>query len=152
MCQRRKAREQEWSSLAWFKVAQQICVGWRNWSKPCQSDLSHQPHHETVLSPLPLLGDSMPAKYKEYLLVQGWSWYFHSGYGMNVLSSLHNTNCQLQQILAYSSAFPTVHSYLPSNTAKSCCTLLSSLGFCWVLSGHHSALVTEQLWFTFPEL
>lgn len=103
--------------------------------------LSHQSHHETVLSPLLLLRDSMSAKYKEYLLVQGWSWYFHSGNGMNVLSSLHNTDCQLQQILAYSSAISTVRSSLPSNAAGTC-TLLSSLGFCRVLSGHHSALVT----------
>lgn len=36
--------------------------------------------------------------------------------------------------------FPTVHSLL-SNTARTC-TLLSSLGFCRVLSGHHSAAVT----------
>ena len=121
------------TNLWWMEELKQTVSVW----------LSHQPPHETVLSPLLLLRDSLPAKYKEYLLVQGLSWYFHSGYGMNVLSSLHNTDCQLQQILAYSSAFPTVNSSLPSNAARTC-TLLSSLGFCWVLSGHHSALVTVR--------
>lgn len=71
---------------------------------------------------------------------------------MNVLSSLHNTGCQLLQILAYTSAFPTARSSLPSNAARTC-TLLSSLGFYCVFSGHHSPLVTLRATrLTFPEL
>lgn len=73
-----EAGEQERSSLAWFKVAQQRRGGWRNWRRLCQSDLvTTHTTRRSVLSPLLPLRDSTPAKYKEHLIVQGWSCYFH---------------------------------------------------------------------------
>lgn len=74
---------------------------------------------------------------------------FKVGLGISILDmawmfSLHNTDCQSQQILACSSAFPTVNSSLPSNTARTC-TFLSSLGFCWLFSSHISALATHTV-------
>lgn len=128
--------------LGFWRDKKSVVGGWTE--ETASAWLSQQQHHETVLSPLLFLRDSMPAKYKEYLLVQGWAWF--SILDMAWMFSLHNTDCQPQQILARSSAFPTANSSLPSNTARTC-TFLSSLGFSLFLlfSSHTSALATHTV-------
>lgn len=140
--QRQKAKEQEGGSLAWFKGVQQICGGWKDWNRLCQFDvvINHATRQGFLLSYFSEMGclpntNIFLVKFGLSVSTLDMAWVFSPP------STTHIASLDKSWLTVL--PFPTVHSSLPSKAPRTC-TLLSSLGFCRVLSGPYSALVKPR--------